>query len=51
MGGGGGRLDLRREMLRVEEVEDCENTEEALLCFLRLRLTDGESPRFSEHTE
>lgn len=51
MGGGGGRLDLRKEMLRVEEVEDCEYTDEALLCFLRLRLTDGEPPRFSEHTE
>lgn len=51
VGGGGGRLDLRREMLRVEELEECEYAEEALLCFLRLRPADGEPLRFSEHTE
>lgn len=46
-GGGGGRLDLRREMLRVIVRED----EEELPCFLFSRFDKGGVPIFSEHTE
>lgn len=46
-GGGGGRLDLRREMLRVEDRE----CKEEALCFRLSRFSAGEQVRFSEHTE
>lgn len=46
-GGAGGRLDLRREMLRVTLRE----WEEAVLCFLFSRFSEGEEVIFSEHNE
>lgn len=45
-GGGGGRLDLRREMLRVMAQEEGE-----VLHFLLSRLGKGEEVIFSEHKE
>lgn len=46
-GGGGGRLDLRREMLRVTLHE----YEEEVLCFLLSRFSKRGEVNLSEHTE
>lgn len=46
-GGGGGRLDLRREMLRVTLRE----YEDEVLYFLFSRFSKGEEVIFSEHKE
>ncbi len=46
-GGGGGRLDLRREMLRVMLREH----EDEVLYFLFSRFSKGEKVIFSEHKE
>lgn len=46
-GGGGGRLDLRRETLRVTLREDVEE----VLCFLFSQFSEEAVGIFSEHTE